>query len=684
MSVRTEIRGQAGIVAIDRPPVNAINHEVRRGLLDAIARLCEAGDVTHIVLCGAGDIFAAGADAGEFGKPAIAPSLPEIVEAIETCPIPVVAAIRGACLGGGLELALACRMRVADSSARLGLPEVNLGVVPGSGGTQRLPRLVGMKAALSMVPAGRIVQAEEALGIGLVDGIVKEPVETAATQGAGMRDANRPVSHMPQPHADDKAARDALALAERRMPRQSAPVEAVRLLGLAATTPFDEGLAAERAAFVALRDGPQSAALRHLFFAERGARLPAELKSVAPAPLGSTVVVGGGTMGAAIAHALARAQSRVTLIERDGDAVRQAGARLAALYDAAVARGLLDRAKADSEFATIRLQTGYGGIEGAGLAIEAVIEDMDAKRDVLTRLDSAMPNGVIATNTSYLDVNEMAGCLDDASRLIGLHFFSPAHIMKLLEIVRAEVTGRRAVATGYALASMLRKIPVMVGVCDGFVGNRILRRAREAADLLVLDGAGIEQVDAAMRDFGHAMGLYETQDMSGLDIAWANRRRHAGTRASRGRYSRVADMVCEAGWLGRKAGRGWYEYDGSGRTGVNSGIGEFIEQEARRHGISRRDFADCDVMDTLLLAQINEAANILEEGIAANSGDIDLVMVHGYGFPRFRGGLLFHADQMGVCEIYKRLRALETVDPVFWKIAPRIECMAHKGRGFLD
>ncbi|MGB2026862.1 MAG: 3-hydroxyacyl-CoA dehydrogenase NAD-binding domain-containing protein [Candidatus Puniceispirillaceae bacterium] len=683
-SVRHYRNGLAAVIEIDRPPVNAINHDIRAGLVAALAAIAADAEVDRIILAGAGDIFAAGADAGEFGLPMVQPDLPSVVAALESVTVPVIAAIRGACLGGGLELALACRWRIAAPNAQLGLPEVILGVVPGSGGTQRLPRLVGMKAALSMIPEGRTIRAAEALEIGLIDQQDDDPVAAALALPLASLDARLPISQLPAPSAAPPAVEAALAKVRRRMPRQRAPEEAIRLIGLAAGHDFENALAAERATFLELRDSDECRALRHIFFAERGARAPARLKAVTPAPLGSTIVIGGGTMGAGIAHALARAGGAVTLIERDDDALQAARHRMAGLYDAAVTRGLMAAEAAAAEQDAIRFQAGYDGIDNAGLVIEAVFEDMKVKRDVLAALDAAAPNAVLASNTSYLDIDLMAGCLADPTRLVGLHFFSPAHIMKLLEIVRGVRTSDRALATGYALARQLRKMPVQVGVCDGFVGNRMLQRVREAAELLLLDGAEFVQIDRVMRGFGYAMGLYETQDMSGLDIAWANRKRQQATRDPQRRYSRVQDQVCEAGWLGRKAGRGWYVYEDGKAVGPNPDVAPLIAAEATRHGITRREIADEVVMETLLLALINEAADILEEGIAASASDIDLVLVHGYGFPRFRGGPLCHADMMGSGMIRDRLAALQETDPVIWKLSPFIDRLADAGKGFLD
>jgi len=682
MSVQHYRNGRAAVIEIDRPPVNAINQDIRTGLVAALTAIAGDDKVERIILSGAGDVFAAGADAGEFGLQMIQPDLPAVVAALEAVTVPVIAVIKGVCLGGGLELALACRWRIASPTARLGLPEVILGVVPGSGGTQRLPRLVGMKAALSMIPTGRHVGAAEALEIGLIDQQEEDPFAAALAMHLDDLDARPPISKLPPPRSEPEIAEAALVKARRRMPRQSAPEEAVRLVELAASHSFEDGLEAERATFLRLRDGDECRALRHIFFAERGARAPARLKAVRPASLANTVVIGGGSMGAGIAHALARAGSAITLIERDDEAVHAARLRMSGLYEAAVKRGLITVETATDEQSAIRYQSGYDDIEEAGLVIEAVFEDMQVKCDLLKALDKAAPRAVLASNTSYLDIDVMAGCLSDPSRLVGLHFFSPAHIMKLLEIVKGVQTSDHALATGYALAKHLRKIPVEVGVCDGFVGNRMLQRVREAAELLLLDGAEPEQIDRAMRGFGYSMGLYETQDMSGLDIAWANRRRQQATRDPERRYSKVQDQVCEAGWLGRKAGLGWYVYENDKLTGPNPAVAPLIAAEAARHGISRRELSDKAVLQTLILALINEAANILDEGIARSASDIDLVLVHGYGFPRFRGGPLHYADQLGIQKVREELAILNAGDSLLWNISPLILRLADTNGSF--
>jgi 3-hydroxyacyl-CoA dehydrogenase len=541
-----------------------------------------------------------------------------------------------------------------------------------------------METALSMIPQGRSLKAAAACEAGLVDALDDDPLKAACEADLAAALARPPISAMPRPLAAPEAAAAARKTAAKKMRGQRAPAEAITLVELTADTDFETGLAKERACFLELRSTAECAALRHVFFAERAARPPASVKAADPQSLDRTVVVGGGTMGAGIAYALMQSGSAVTLVERDDEAAASARARVSGLLDAAVSRGLTSADKAAVQLTSMRFQAGYDDLQDAGLAIEAAFEDMAVKKDVLAALDSAMPDAVLATNTSYLDIDKMAGWLADPSRLVGLHFFSPAHIMKLLEIVRGKASSDMALATGFALAKRLGKLPVMVGVCDGFVGNRMLQRVREAAEHLLLDGAEFTQIDRVMTNFGYAMGLYMTQDLSGLDIAWANRKRQADNRDPNRRYSRVQDEMCAAGRLGRKSGAGWYVYEDGAKPVPNPDVAALVEAEAERHGISRRPMDDDAVLNTLLLALINEAAGLLGEGIAGRAADVDLVLVHGYGFPRFRGGPLFHADQIGIATIHEQLKELEAGDPLVWKVAPLIEQLVAGGKGFLD
>ncbi|MEK9718752.1 MAG: 3-hydroxyacyl-CoA dehydrogenase NAD-binding domain-containing protein, partial [Candidatus Puniceispirillum sp.] len=656
MTVSYQREDDIFFVELAHPPVNAINLALRDGLFAAITAIQHDKDVRLVILSGGPKIFAAGGDAREFDAPPVAPHLPDVLAMIEKSPVPWVAAITGAALGGGLELALACRYRIASKSAILGLPEVTLGVVPGAGGTQRLPRLIGFAPALEMITSGKSVSSAAALASGLIDAVDDDPVGCARHLPIDRILAAPPVNKLPQPAIDSSAFAAAENTIARRMRGQIAPVEALNLVKQASETDFVAGMAAERATFLRLRQSPQAAALRHVFFAERGARAPAPLAKITPPPISRAVVVGGGTMGAGIAYALLGAGIHTVTLERDAASAATAATNVNRLIDDGIKRGVLSPDKADTIRAHHQISTDFAAASDAQIAIEAAFEDMQVKISVFQALDRVMPaDAVLATNTSYLDIDQIAAELKIPSRLIGLHFFVPAHVMKLLEIVHGESSSDSALATGFALAKRLRKIPVLSGVCDGFIGNRILSRYREAADTLLLEGALVPQIDAAMTDFGYAMGPYQTQDMSGLEIAFANRRRQDATRDPMRRYIAIADRMVIAGRHGRKTGAGWYRYDETGIPQHDPAVDAIIIEESVKVGIKRRSFSSQEISQRLLLAMINEAAAILDEGIAQKASDIDLVTILGYGFPRWRGGLMHYADTLGSDVVLKSL-----------------------------
>ncbi|MDB4851934.1 3-hydroxyacyl-CoA dehydrogenase NAD-binding domain-containing protein [Alphaproteobacteria bacterium] len=636
MTVSWRKQGSCGFVELNNPPVNAINRAIRKGLSEAVA-WAESQQLSRVILSGAGGVFAAGADAGEFDTPPEAPHLPDVLQQIEVSPVPWIAALHGAVLGGGAELALACRYRLARADASIGFPEVILGVVPGAGGTQRLPRLVGMMAALRLIPTGRPVSGDAAQQMGLVDGVCDDPLASAMQitddqLAEAVPVAERVVDSLGDDEFD--AARDT---ALRRMRGQDAPLIAIDLLRSASTQTLATGLQRERAAFLTLRQSKQARALRHIFFAERGAKIPAVLKPHMKMPK-QVAVVGGGTMGAGIAYSFLRAAIPVRLVETGGDGLQRAAANIEKIILSSLSAGHIDEATAGRCRDHLTLTTDFSDLGDVDLAIEAVFEDLTVKQEVLTKLQTAAPGAVLATNTSYLDIDRMAEMLADPSRLIGLHFFAPAHIMKLLEIVYAQATVPAAVAMAFSIAKRLGKIPVVAGVCDGFIGNRILARYREVADSLLIDGSTPWDIDRAMVDFGFPMGPYEAQDLSGLDIAHANRRRLDSSRDPARRYIPISDQVVMAGRLGRKTGAGWYRYTAGGGKDIDPVIETMILEAAASAGINRCVFTPSDIQNRLLLAMINEAANILLEGIAATTADIDLVLVHGFGFPRWRGG----------------------------------------------
>ena len=670
MAVDFHRTGSVAFVTLANPPVNAIGLAMRQGLSEALDWIEGQKGLSRVVLAGSDRAFAAGADAREFNAPPVAPHLPDIVNRMETCAVPWIAAITGVALGGGCELALGCRYRIIRPGVLIGLPEVTLGVVPGAGGTQRLPRLIGIRAALDLIATGKPVRAGHAQELGLVHGIADDPVDIAAHLDIGSIELEPPVRDLPAPRPDPEAVAAAHALADRKTPNQIAPHRAIDLVAHATDCAFSDGLSRERAAFLDLRQGVQARALRHVFFAERGAKKPDGL-TTPPAPLDHAAVVGGGTMGAGIAYALLNAGLTVTLLETDSEAVARAQGNIDRIMDASLDRGLIDQIKADTHRARLSVTDDYALAKDATLAIEAAFESMEVKKAVFGNLQKHLPpDAVLATNTSYLDINEIARELDDPSRVVGLHFFAPAHIMRLLEIVNGEATGARALATGFALAKRLRKVPVLAGVCDGFIGNRILSRYREAADTVLIEGATPWEVDEAMVAFGYPMGPYEAQDLSGLDIAHANRRRQDTTRDPTRRYIPIADRMVELGKLGKKTGAGWYRYPGGGGKVEDPIVADLAIEEAHFAGITRRDFTEAEISERLVLAMVNEAANILGEGIAASARDIDLVSVFGYGFPRWRGGLMHHADTLGVDHIVSRLETLAGEDPLVWTPSP--------------
>jgi len=681
MSVRLDTRGDAAIVTMESPPVNAINQAIRQGLLDTFTALKSNADVSRVILTGAGTAFAAGADAKEFDKPSLDPQLPDVVAAIEACGKPVIAAIDGPALGGGYELALACTYRVATLRSSVGLPEVNLGVVPGSGGTQKLPRLIGMAKAVSLIAEGRVVKAPDAMKLGMVDAVADDPVNFAMTLDLESLHAITPLICRPMPQPDSDAVALAEKAAAKRKRGEQAPLRAANLVAASAVLQPEEALARERAAFLELRESDQARALRHMFFAERAAKAPASLRDVDPVDIGVAVVVGGGTMGASIAYALNGIGIDVSIVEMDAEAKARAEANVKKLFDDAVKRGLADQEAADASRERMSVLIGYDTLPPADIAIEAAFEDMAVKKQIFTSLEQSLPaSAILATNTSYLDVNDIASVVSDKARVVGLHFFSPAHIMKLLEIVSADATGPVALATGFELARRLRKVPVLAGVCDGFIGNRILARYREIADITMIDGATPWEIDAAMVAFGYPMGPYMAQDLSGLDIAYANRQRQAPLRDPKRRYVRIGDRLVEDGRLGRKTGAGWYRYV-DGKPEPDPLVEKMIAEEAHAAGVERRTFDPTEISDRIITAMINEAFEILDEGIAAKPSDIDLVLVHGYGFPRWRGGLMHEAAARGLDSVLASIETFAEKDPVIWTPSPLLRSMVRDGIG---
>jgi 3-hydroxyacyl-CoA dehydrogenase len=662
--VGLERRGEIALVTIDHPPVNAASKAVRAGLMEAVREIDGDAAVKAAVVACAGSTFVAGADIREFGRPIEEPSLPTVVAAILESSKPFVAAIHGTALGGGFELALACDVRVIAKDAAVGLPEVTLGIIPGAGGTQHVPRIVGLAKAIDIVCSGRRIRAREALDLELVDRIaegdvVAEAVEVARSRaGRKLRVSARHVP--PEDAARVEEAAQAALKAGRKRPQVVAAIEAIRR---AASTPYAEALKAERAAFNALREGPEAAALRYLFFAERESAKVPDVDGVAPQAISSVAVVGAGTMGVGIAIAFADAGYEVTLMDRETAAVERGFERLEKTYASSVSSGRIAEDESQRRMARIRTTTDLAAAAQADLVIEAVFEDMAIKKEVFVELDrAAPPDAILATNTSYLDVDELAAVTSRAPQVLGMHFFSPANVMRLLEVVRAERTSPGTLATALAVGRKLRKLPVIARVGDGFIGNRIYAAYRRQAELMVEEGAMPEEVDAAIEAFGFAMGPFAVSDLAGLDIAWLNRKRLAPTRDPRARYVEIADRLCEKGRFGQKTRAGWYRYaEGARRGQPDPEVRAMIEAHSQAKGIARRTFTPQEIQWRELVTMVNEAALLLAEGIALRASDVDLVLVNGYGFPKHEGGPLFWASRQDRARLASELEALERV-----------------------
>ena len=643
--VRTEIRDRIALVGIDHPPVNAASRDVREGIRAGIEAANADPNVDAVVLFGHGRTFVAGADIREFGKPPAAPVLFEVCYAIENSAKPVVAAIHGTALGGGCELALAAHARVAVASAKFGQPEVNLGIIPGGGGTQRLPRLVGMIRAIEMNGSGKPISAAEAATLGLVDAVVDGDLVDGAVAHAKSL-VGRPLRRtreVPVPAFDRAEAEAAVAGIEKKARRQQSPGEAARMTLAAADLPFDAGQAKEREVFLRLVASDQAAALRHVFFAEREVGKVAGLEGVAPKPVTRVGVVGAGTMGAGIALAFADAGYAVTVVETTEEALAAGRARIDGLWARAVKSGRLTEEGKAAKLAALRFAADVAALADVDLVVEAVFDDHDVKTQLFQRLSAVLrPDAIVATNTSYLDPDRLAPALAHPERLVGLHFFSPANVMRLVEVVRTATTSPQTLASALDVARKLKKLAVPTGVCEGFVGNRIWARFRREAEFMLEDGALPHEIDAAMEGLGLPMGPFSVFDLSGLDIAWALRKRKAATRDPNERYVVIADRLCEMGRFGQKTGAGWYSY-ADGKKTVDPVVTALVEAASAEKGITRRPFTADEIVSRLVAVMAEEGEAILREGIAARAGDIDLVFVNGYGWPAWLGGPMFQA-----------------------------------------
>jgi len=660
--VSYEVQGNVAVVTVDNPPVNAISAAVRQGLVDAVEKAGADGSVEAVVLACAGRTFMAGADVREFGKPPIDPTLPAVITTIENTDKPVVAAIHGQALGGGFEIALGCHYRVALPDAKVGLPEVNLGLIPGAGGTQRLPRLIDTGEALKIITSGKPVGADEAETLGILDTVIQgdllEGVLKFAKGVAGSNPADRRLACHTAIHGDDidfNAWRNDM---EKRYRGFEAQPAAVNAIAAAVALPFTEGIQKERTLFIERRESDQSGAMRHLFFAEREAgRIPGIGKETPTREINSAAVIGASTMGGGIAMALANAGIPVTLLEVSQEALDKGLATIRRNYEATVKKGRLSAAAMEDRLTLIGSTTEYPDLAGSDVAIEAVFEDFTVKTEVFRKLDTVCkPGAILATNTSYLDVDALAGVTGRPADVVGLHFFSPAHVMKLLEVVRGAATAPEVLTTAMKLSKRLGKTGVVAGVCLGFIGNRMYQCYQREAGLLLLEGVEPARIDKALYDFGMPMGPFALADLTGIDSG-VRMRRSLEPEQYEVRAFRVHERLVDMGRLGQKAGAGFYRYEEGSRTPLEDEVTvNLIGNIAAEEGFERRDVGDAEIVERCILAMVNEGARLFEEGIAYRAADIDVVYANGYGFPRYRGGPMFHAEQTGLAQVLGKIK----------------------------
>jgi 3-hydroxyacyl-CoA dehydrogenase len=684
-AVRSESRGAVALILIDNPPVNASSRAVRQGLAVAIEAAGKDAAIEAIVIACEGRTFVAGADIREFGKPPLPPGLPDVLAIIEAASKPVVAAVHGTALGGGFELTLACHARVLDAKAIVGLPEVKLGLIPGAGGTQRLPRLIGMRAAIDLAASGRQVKADEALALGIADSIATGDLRESAIALARSL-VGRPIRRLSEaatPPFDRAEIDAALAAIAQKSRGQASPLIAARTVLLAAELPFAEGMARERAAFIACLQSDQSKAMRYVFMAEREAPRAPQLDNVAPRKVEKVGIIGAGTMGAGIAVAFADAGYRVIVVETSEAAVQAGRKRIAAPWDRQLKSGRLSASQHEARNASVVVGDDFAALADCCLVVEAAFEEMDVKKDIFGRLGAiARPGAVLATNTSYLDVGAIGEASGRPADVIGLHFFSPANVMRLVEVVEAPASAKDAVATGVAVAKKLGKIAVVCGVCDGFIGNRILAHWRPIVDMMVEDGAAPQGVDGALEEFGFAMGPYAVGDLAGLDIGWARRKRLAPTLNPNARYaSTIADELCALGRFGQKTGAGWYSYSG-GKKALDPLVEGLIAKVRAQKHREQRVFSNETIQRLVRAAIVNEGAKVLSDGIARRALDIDVVLINGYGYPAWRGGPMFEADAVGLGQILADIEEAQAFAGAGYEPAPLIVRLVQEGRRF--
>jgi 3-hydroxyacyl-CoA dehydrogenase len=693
MTAEYQVHGAVAVITLNNPPVNGMGLATRTAAVAGIERALADPAVVAIVITGAGKAFSGGADIREFNSPkALAePSLHTFIATAENSTKPVVAAIHTICMGGGLELSLGCHYRVALPGAKIALPEVKLGLLPGAGGTQRLPRVLGLEQALNMIVTGDPVLSDQLADTPLFDRVFAQDADLLAEAVAfahGIADV-RPLPKVREREVDHPHVEAVLTFARNavlaKAPGYPAPLECIATVGASVTMPFDEGMKFERARFMHLIQSSESKALRHAFFAERVAAKVPDVPADTPLrPIASAAVVGAGMMGVGIAMNFLNAGIAVVMLETSPAALDRGLAALRKFSDSAVAKGKLTAEQQARQLALLRGALAYADLAAADIVVEAVFEDMAVKQDVFRQLDAVMkPGAILATNTSTLDVDAIAAVTSRPQDVIGLHFFSPAHVMKLLEIVRGARTGKDVLATALALAKKLRKTGVVAGVCDGFIGNRMIEQYSRQAGFLLEEGALPAQVDGALERFGFAMGPFRMADLAGNDIGRAIRQRRY-VEKSQLVYSATADLLCDMGRLGQKTGAGWYDYRAGDRTAHPSGeVDAMIVAHSAKLGVTRRAIGDAEIVERLVYALVNEGARILEEGIALRASDIDMVYLTGYGFPPYRGGPMFYADTVGlptVLAAIERLAGGRHGDA--WSPAPLLVRLAAEGKTF--
>jgi 3-hydroxyacyl-CoA dehydrogenase len=694
--VSYEVRGSIGLIQINNPPVNAlsVNKGVLQGLLDAIKSGDHDPQVNAFLLIGGGKNFSGGADISEFGKPK-APgmaTLSDLLDYMDTVTKPIVAALSGPTMGGGFELSLTCHYRLASQETIVGLPEVKLGILPGAGGTQRLPRIIGAEQALELITTGAFISAEKAKSLGIVneiidgellEGSIKWIKRALRSELPVVRVSERSVKTNEDPEAFITKAR---AVAEKKWRGYPAPLRIVECIDAAINKPFKKGMKIERENIEALIPTDESKSLRHLFFAERQAnKVDGISKEVPIARIQSVSVIGAGTMGTGIAMNFLNVGIPVTIIDTNNETLQKGIDTIKKNYLSTVEKGRLSAEDRDRRVALLQGSTALSSVSESDLVVEAVFEEMAVKKAIFLELDSvAKPSAILATNTSTLDVNEIASVTQRPEQVIGLHFFSPANVMQLLEVVRADKTSQEVVATSMSLAKKIKKIPVCVGVCDGFVGNRMIHTYLREAEYLIEEGALPQQVDHAIESFGFAMGPFRMCDLAGLDIGWAIRKRRKSEGLVSKRYVSIPDHLCERGWFGQKTGGGYYTYESGSRVPiVNPEVNAIVENASSEKGITRRSIEANEIVDRLMYALINEGASILAEGVAQRASDIDVIYAAGYGFPRYRGGPMFYAQTIGLANVVEGIKHYSNqAHGEHWQLSPFLSDLAQKNQTF--